>query len=134
MKNLMIFINKNVLLLIVLLLILVHSEYMYDLSTDPYESNNVQNDDAYTSYKSYLQGRVTYWQTKIVDPSPPDWTNANATFEECGGICPWLDGDGDDDDDNDSNDDIEVIYTYDDAPNIVMVVVDVVVGVCIVKR
>ena len=94
---------------------------MYDLDIDPYESNNIQNDDAYSSYKSYIEGRVTYWQTKLTDPKIPDWSNANASFEACGAVCPWLDSD---DDVNDNNDDVDVIFTYDKAPHVIMVVID----------
>jgi len=111
------------LLLILFFLTDIHSEYMYDLDLDPFESNNIQNDDVYSSYKTYLKGRVTYWQNKLVEPTIPDWTNSNSSFETCGGVCPW--DDSDDDDDNNNNDDnIEIIYSYENSPNIIIICVD----------
>eukprot|EP01035_Chromulina_nebulosa_P019145 gene19145-24984_t len=93
------------------------SVYLYDLSSDPYESNNLASSSDYTDALSTFTERTEYWLDKAVITDFPDTTIRSPTWEKIGGIGPWLTSDF-------VPRTIEQKYSYENAPNIVFVLVD----------
>lgn len=68
----------------------VTGEYLYDLSTDPYESSNMALEVSYQENLATFQDLKTYWSDLTIPATDPDTTYKNNTFFECGRICPWI--------------------------------------------
>jgi arylsulfatase A-like enzyme len=64
---------------------------LYDLISDPYESNNVYKDDDYTDTLAYLQSYGESWQTMLKDPEVPDTSEQLETWTTtCDNVvCAW---------------------------------------------
>ena len=65
--------------------------YLWDLSVDPTETENVYDSEDYADQLAYLTERLSYWQDQVIagdsaDSSDPSYTSV---WEACGGICPW---------------------------------------------
>lgn len=97
----------------------VCADYLFDLSSDPEESKNVFSESDYKSSVAYMQERAAEWLDVLNKPSIPDYDKAKRSWDQCGGVCPW-----EENDDSYSVLDIDQLYDYPAAPNIVMVLVD----------
>jgi Sulfatase len=93
------------------------TKFLFNITEDPYEDTDVYSDDAYSSSLMTLSDRMHYWMDLTIDSNTPDTTDQIDAWDTCGHVCPWLS-------DNDTTISIEQIYDYDDAPNIVFVLVD----------
>lgn len=90
---------------------------LYDLSSDPKESYNLANNDAYEDVISFFEDKFYYWNQTIGEVE--DYTNDGMwdAFEENNGIVPWLNS-------SYTPRTIEQKFFYDDAPHIIFVLVD----------
>lgn len=91
----------------------------FNLSSDFDESINLFSLDESHDIISTLQQKAIRWSGLLKAPSVPDLGAAEGAWSKCGGVCPWIEND-----DLYSPFNVEVKYTYYDAPNIVMVMVD----------
>jgi arylsulfatase A-like enzyme len=91
--------------------------FLYDISNDPTEESNLYDDDSYEDIKSTFKERLDYWSGIVEDPDVPDWSDADSTYEELGGIGAWLTSDYE-------PMVVPHLYDYEYAPNIVFVLVD----------
>jgi arylsulfatase A-like enzyme len=67
---------------------------LYDLNIDPYETENVLDEPAYSDILVQINSRVDYWW-KLAAPSQiPDDSNKDEMWKNRGGVGPWLE-DGD---------------------------------------
>lgn len=92
---------------------------MYDLSTDPYESTNVCNndDDTYVSYVSQFESLRSSWSINAISENLIDVPLMNTSWAECGRVCPFIESGYD-------PLSIDQIYTNKKAPHIVFILVD----------
>jgi arylsulfatase B len=63
---------------------------LYDLSVDPYESNDVYGSSAYTTTAAQLVTKIDQWSAQVTAPKIPE-TYSKHAFSVCGGVCPWAD-------------------------------------------
>jgi arylsulfatase A-like enzyme len=98
------------------------NKFMYDLDLDPLEESSVIDTPAYKDAFSILLDRADYWSNFIRHPEIPDDV-LKSKWRDCAGVCSWLDTD-------EENSLVTVPaaptqkYSYDNAPNIVFVLVD----------
>lgn len=99
--------------------------YLFNLSQDYDETTNVYEDEEYESSIKFLTGRVDTWNENVKDPEIPTWdTDTYSAWDECGGVCSWTSNINGDDDGVVNSNNLSQIYSYDNAPHIVMIVVD----------
>lgn len=105
--------------LVFLLFSFVRGDYLWDLVHDPTETNNLIDNDDYSKDLTFLYDLLADWSNNVTDG---DNSGTSATedyvdsWEDCGGICPWIG--------TDDSPEIEQIYFPDSAPNIVFLLVD----------
>jgi hypothetical protein len=110
--------NVVALLLASLIPLVKAGEYnLFNIDDDPDEGTNLFYDDSYTDVIDYFKERMDYWADNIQSPEIPDWSDADSTFKELGGIGAWLTSDYE-------PIDIPQLYNYKYAPHIVFVLVD----------
>ena len=96
------------------------SRYLYDLEVDPYEENNVADETDYKLNLKAMEAIIKSWKTHgYTEGNLISTVDADTKFEECSGLCPWLD-----DDDDYEPLEIKQIYSSSNSPNIVLIVVD----------
>ena len=93
--------------------------YLYDLSIDPYESVDYSSDSAYTEILLEMKDMADEWQPIVADAISPSKSDKMDIWGQCGGVCPWLD-----DDDGFQAIDTTQLYSYDNAPHIIFVLID----------
>ena len=94
-------------------------KYLYDLDVDPYEANNLANELDYRKKLYAMESIIKSWKKEgFKEATLTSTANIHSKFEECGGLCPWLD-------DDDDYEPIEIEQIYDSSKtNIVLIVVD----------
>jgi arylsulfatase A-like enzyme len=90
---------------------------LWDLEVDPNEGYNVTFDDAYTADLNNMLSRCESLKADAVVTVAPNSNKKSSAWSDCGGVCPWLDVE-------DSEVPVDQKYQYNDAPNIVFVLVD----------
>ncbi len=93
--------------------------YLYDLDVDPHERVDYSTDSEYTDILNEMIDMADEWQPIVADPISPSKGDKKTIWEGCGGVCPWLD-----DDDGFQAVDTTQIYSYDNAPHIIFVLID----------
>jgi len=88
-----------------------------DLTADFTESKNEYFSSKYKIAKAELKSFCGQWANTVGEEEVPDSTNRDTTWEAAGGITSWIESDF-------TPTEIEQIYSYDDAPHIVFVLVD----------
>lgn len=97
--------------------IIESTDYLYNLDDDPYEDTNLAESSTYSSILTYFTSKHEYWLDYLATNDAPDSSLCESTWDSLGGIGPWLESDF-----NPRN--ITQKYTYEDAPNIVFVLID----------
>jgi arylsulfatase A-like enzyme len=93
---------------------------LFDLSIDPFEDQDLSTNATYTEqYLDYFTARHSYWKSLSVPKNSPNTANQSSGWKACGRVCAWI---ADEDDYQPLQ--VEQIYDYADAPNIVFVLVD----------
>lgn len=93
--------------------------YMFDLERDPNECIDVTNHESYQTLYSYFMERKDYWLNYTLTSNAPNSTKKAITWKnDCNDhVCPWIDV-------TFTPTEIEQRYSYEDAPNIVFILVD----------
>ncbi len=91
---------------------------MYNLANDEYEYTDLYTNAAYKSTVNNLMEEAAKYFDYIADPDVPEDTSKSESWDDAGGIVPWVD------EETKLRDDITVKYSYSDAPNIVFALVD----------
>jgi hypothetical protein len=91
--------------------------YLYNLNNDPYEDTNISDDEANQDLLNYFDTRFKYWKTVSSYNPGPDETDRESVWNAHQGVEPWLPS---------AYEPIYIdqIYKYDQAPNIVFVLID----------
>jgi arylsulfatase I/J len=92
--------------------------YFFDLTKDPLESNNLfyTDNEKYSVNKFKMINKLSHWAAKVVAPDAPDEGKKKSKWKRAGGITPWLD--------DTTTREISQIYTPNNPPNIVFILVD----------
>jgi arylsulfatase A-like enzyme len=98
------------------------AHFLYDISTDPMESNSIYNLNADSDIVSEMNDRIAYWSTQVIDPVLASKTSKTESWTKAGGVVPWVESDFE-------PVDVEQIYNTDESsdftpPNIIFVLVD----------
>jgi len=91
--------------------------FLFDLHSDSTESTNVFTSDDYSQIANHMMERTEYWANQIADPQIPSTSGKNTSWIAAGGVAPWLES-------TYTPLNVKQGYFYEDAPNIVFVLVD----------
>ena len=93
--------------------------YLSDLNVNPDEENIFESlSSEYTGIYDSLVERSSYWSDYVIQPSKVNVADKKSTWKKNGGVTSWLTSD------NFTQLEIQQLYNYSDAPNIVFVLVD----------
>ena len=105
------------LIICALLSVISDGQSLFNLTSDPYETDNLVNEPNYDSDEivSFMEERAAIWMQQYVAPADND---ADTTvWSSAGGVVPWLTSDFE-------PLDIEQKYFHEQAPHIVFVLID----------
>ena len=93
--------------------------YLFDLNVNPDEVDIFNSSTSeYTDIYETLVERSSYWSDYLLYPAEVDGSDKKSTWKKNGGVTSWLASE------NFKQLEIQQLYNYSDAPNIVFVVVD----------